>query len=131
MRRALGARDRLSLVIAGVCAFVLVAVVPAIDDASSTTAQPAVRVSPASVARGHAITVTGKHWPRRVTVQLLIGPPQSEAEPVATARTTSTGTFRRRFVPPPYIQARLGRWVLLACRRECRVKATATFRLTR
>jgi len=64
-------------------------------------------------------------------VQLLIGPPRSEAEHVATARTTSSGTFRRTFVPPAWAQERLGRWIVLACRRDCRVKATASFRLTR
>jgi hypothetical protein len=118
------------LVAAASAAFLLAAVVPAIEDASGAT-QPSATVTPTSVKRGKPITVTGSHWPRRVTVQLLIGPPQSEAEPVARVRTTRSGTFRRTFVPPAFVQARLGRWILLACRRDCRVKAMASFRLTR
>jgi len=122
---------RLWLIAAAVAAFLVAAVAPAVEDASSATAKPGVHVSPSSVKRGKAITVTGSHWPRRATVDLLIGPPRSEATRVAGVRTTSGGSFRRTLVPPAWVQARLGTWVLLACRRDCRVKATATFRLTR
>lgn len=122
---------RLWLIAAAVAAFLLAAVAPAVEDASSATAKPTVQVSPSSVKRGKAITVTGSHWARRATVDLLIGPPQSEATRVATVRTTSGGAFRRKLVPPAWVQARIGRWVLLACRRDCRVKASATFRIVR
>ena len=107
------------------------AIRPAPEPASSATANPTVAVSPASVRRGEAITVTGANWRRSATVQLLIGPPRSEGTLVATARTTSRGTFRRRFTPPAFVQRRLGRWVLLACRRDCRIKAVRSFRLVR
>ncbi len=122
---------RLWLAGVAACALVAAGVAPAVERASSAAAKPTARVAPSIVKRGQAITVTGAHWPRNVTVQLLIGPPQSEAERVGSARTTSRGTFRRKLVPPAWVQARLGRWVLLACRRDCRVKATATFRLSR
>jgi hypothetical protein len=79
------------------------------------------------VVRGGSILVTGRHWAPRATVQLLIGPPRSEADPVGSVRTTAAGTFRRRL--PIAAGARPGRYVLLACRRSCRVKASATLRI--
>lgn len=99
------------------------------DPAARSTAAPSVRVSPAVVQRGQRITVTGRNWPRNVIVDLLIGPPRSEADRVGRARTTSAGTFRRHL----RIASRTapGRWVLLACRRECRIKAVRSFRVTR
>lgn len=107
------------------------AVRPAPDPASSAATHPRVSVSPATVERGQAITVTGSGWRRSASVQLLIGPPRSEGTLVATVRTTSRGTFRRRLEPPAFVQRRLGRWVLLACRRDCRIKAVKSFTLVR
>lgn len=107
------------------------AIRPAPDPASSASTHPRVGVSPTTVKRGQAITVTGSYWRRSAEVQLLIGPPRSEAGLVATVRTTSRGTFRRRLTPPAFVQRRLGRWVLLACRRDCRVKAVKNFTLVR
>jgi len=99
------------------------------EPAPLSSAAPSVRVAPAVVQRGQRITVTGRNWPRNVTVDLLIGPPRSEADPVGRALTTSSGTFRR------YLRIASttapGRWVLLACRRECRVKAVRSFRVPR
>jgi hypothetical protein len=108
------------------------AAAPAADRAprvAAAAAAPSVRISPLVVQRGHTITVTGRNWARNAIVDLLIGPPQSEATPVGRARTTSAGTFRRhlrisRTTAP-------GRWVLLGCRRDCRVKAVKSFRVTR
>ena len=99
------------------------------DATPRATAAPSVRIAPAVVQRGQRITVTGRNWPRNVVVDLLIGPPRSEADQVGRARTTSTGTFRRYL----RIASRTapGRWVLLGCRRECRVKAVRSFRVTR
>jgi hypothetical protein len=107
------------------------AIKPAPDPASSTSSHPRLSVSPTTVKRGQAITVTGSGWHRSANVQLLIGPPRSEGTLVATVRTTSRGTFRRRLTPPTFVQRRLGRWVLLACRRDCRVKAVKSFTLVR
>ena len=104
---------------------------PASQPKRRAAANPTVDVAPAIVKRGHAITVTGSRWRRRATVELLIGPPRSEGTHVATVRTTSTGTFKRKLTPPAFVQARTGRWVLLACRRECRIKAVHSFRVTR
>lgn len=88
---------------------------------------PSVSVSPTSVVPGHSVLVTGRHWPRRVRVELLIGPPQSEASHVAWVTTTSSGTLRKRLAIAR--RAATGRFVLLACRRSCRVKVQASFRI--
>ncbi len=86
-------------------------------------------VSPAAVRAGHVITVTGRGWPRNAGVELLIGPPRSEASHGAWARTTSAGTFSKRV--RLWSRMKAGRWVLLGCRRACRIKAAASFRVTR
>ena len=107
---------------------------PALASSSSAPA-PAraaavhVRVDPASVPAGSVITAIGRGWPRDAGVELLIGPPASEAYHVNWARTTHAGTFRKRIRISSRTAA--GRWVLLACRRSCRVKASASFRVTR
>ena len=96
---------------------------------SAASVAPSVRITPLIVARGDTITVTGRGWARNAIVDLLIGPPQSEASPVGRARTTSAGTFRRRL---RIVRTTMpGRWVLLGCRRDCRVKAVKSFRVTR
>ena len=100
----------------------LIAAVPA-----AAFAAPSVSVSPKRVPRGGTLVVTGKGWPRNVRVQLLIGPPRSEADHVAWARTGGAGTFRRSITIGA--RARTGPAVLLACRRECRDKASVTFRI--
>lgn len=96
---------------------------------TSATARPTVRITPLEVRRGGRILVTGRNWARNAIVDLLIGPPRSEADPVGRARTTSGGSFRRYLRIAP--KTKPGRWVLLACRRECRVKAAKSFRVTR
>ncbi len=88
---------------------------------------PSVSVSPKIVLRGGSLVVTGRHWPHRARVELLIGPPRSEADHVAWVTTTSSGTLRKRL--PISRHAATGRFVLLACRRSCRVKAQASFRI--
>jgi hypothetical protein len=114
---------RPSALIPAVLAVLLCLALPA----TANAAQPAVSVSPTAVAPGDTITVSGRNWPKRVSVQLLVGPPRSEADAVATVRTTSRGTFRRTIRIAS--TAELGRYVLLACRRSCRVKAQASLRI--
>ncbi len=99
---------------------------PATAGAMSAVA-PSVAVSPKVVLRGGSIMVTGRHWPRRTRVELLIGPPRSEAGHVAWVTTTSSGTLRKQL--PIARRAATGRFVLLACIRSCRVKAQAPFRI--
>jgi hypothetical protein len=85
------------------------------------------RVTPRVVPRGAFLTFTGSGWPARARVTLLVGPPASEADPVGAVLTDARGRFVRRIRIRP--SAMPGRYVALACRRGCRVKATATFRI--
>ena len=88
---------------------------------------PRLRLAPTVVARGGTITFTGYGFRPRARVELLVGPPRSEASPVGTARTDAHGAFRRRVRTSA--RARPGRYVALACQAECRIKASAAFRL--
>jgi hypothetical protein len=87
------------------------------------------RLEPQRVGVGERLTVTGRQWPARVRVRLLVGPPASEASPVKRVRTNGRGRFRTHVriassaTPGPY--------VMLACRRQCAVKRSASFRITR
>ena len=62
-----------------------------------------------------AVSLAGTVWPA------------SQPKP----RSAANRTFKRKLTPPAFVQARSGRWVLLACRRECRIKAVHSFRVTR
>lgn len=111
---------RARVLLAPLTVLLLVAAIPA-----PAAAAPKVSVSPKSVPRGGTLVVTGKGWPKNVRVQLLIGPPRSEADPVGFARTDGAGRFRRALT----VGRAAGPAVLLGCRRECRDKASATFRV--
>ena len=95
--------------------------------AAPAAAAPSVSVSPEVVPPGGSITVKGKGWPHNSRVTILIGVPNSEADKVMSLRTTARGRFKGtiRFRD----SARQGRYVLLACRKQCAVKATAHFRI--
>lgn len=95
--------------------------------APAAAPSPTVSLWPKTVARGQVMLVTGGHWGRRVRVELLVGPPRSEADHVAWATTTAGGQLRRAIRVSRH--ARTGRFVLLACRRECRIKRQASFRI--
>jgi len=69
----------------------------------------------------------GRGFKPLVRVTLLAGPAASEAARIGSARTDEAGEF----VAPVAIerQVRPGRYVALACRHDCRVKASAAFRV--
>lgn len=92
-------------------------------------AAPSVTVAPTAVSAGQPITITGTGFGNNQQVSIGIGPPQSEADEIATVRTDAHGDFRLRRTVPARLPA--GPWVILACRSECRVKATANLRVTR
>ncbi|MDP2712441.1 MAG: hypothetical protein Q8O56_14600 [Solirubrobacteraceae bacterium] len=92
-------------------------------------AAPSVKVAPTTVSAGQPITITGAGFGSNQAVSIGIGPPQSEADEIATVRTDGSGSFRLRRTIPARLPA--GPWVILACRSECRVKATANLRVTR
>ena len=89
--------------------------------------QPRLRIVDATVPVGGTLVAVGSGWPAASRVQLLIGPPQAGAVVVATARTTNRGSFRKGMRLST--RWKRGRYVLLACRRSCRVKVAANFRV--
>lgn len=89
--------------------------------------RPTLRVRPATISPGDTVTFSGSGWPANRVVELLIGPPRSEADRFTSARTGPGGRFRTSFTFPTAIQP--GRYVVLACRRSCRVKVSAPLRV--
>ena len=94
-----------------------------------TARAPSVSVAPKRLAPGETLRVTGRGWPARKRVGLLIGPPASEAFRVATVRAGRRGRFTRDVQISAL--ARPGFYVLLACRKGCAQKRRATFRIVR
>ncbi len=90
-------------------------------------AGPQLTVEPAAVAPGQAVVLRGTGFPRSAAIDLLAGPPQSEARSIGSARTGRRGAFvatiRIRSQADP------ARLVALACWDGCRVKASARFRI--
>jgi hypothetical protein len=98
--------------------------------APAAGAAPRLEVKPKAIVVGDELTFVGDGFRPDRRVRLLVGPPFSEGVTVGFTRTGSRGRFvqavrltdRRRAV---------GRWIALACQRDCRVKATAAFRIVR
>lgn len=88
-----------------------------------TAAAGTLSVRPTTVRPGGSVTFTGSGWTASSRVELLIGPPRSEASHVAWARTSAAGAFRKTLRLSS--GARPGKYVALACRRACRDKASA------
>jgi hypothetical protein len=88
---------------------------------------PALEVRPRAAARGGRVVFYGSGFAPLVRVSLLAGPPASDAVRIGSARTDAEGGF----VAPIAIERAVapGRYVALACRHRCRVKATASFRV--
>jgi len=83
------------------------------------------RVVPSPVLRGRPITLVGSSFRHNSSVWIGVGPPQSEATRIGSARTDARGGFRKTFT----VHRSPGRWVALACQRGCRIKAGASFRI--
>jgi len=98
------------------------------DRGAHAAAKPTLKVSPSRASPGTTITYSGRHWRARSTITLLIGPPNSEADRFSSARTSSSGTFRKKLRLPA--AATPGKYVVLACRLSCRVKAQANLTIT-
>jgi hypothetical protein len=88
---------------------------------------PALEVRPRAAQRGGRVVFHGSGFAPFARVVLLAGLPQSMATRIGSARTDAEG----RFVAPISIdrEVRPGRYVALACRHRCRVKASASFRV--
>ena len=104
-----------------------VGVSPAAERGAQAAAKPALTVRPRAARRGGSVMLYGSGFRPLVRVTLLAGPPASEAVKIGSARTDEDGEF----VAPIAIERRVrpGRYVALACRHDCRVKASAAFRV--
>ena len=98
--------------------------------AGSTTAVAKLRVSPALVQRGATLTVKGSGFVPKVKVTIDVGRPKSK--PTAhwtTLKANAAGGFRYAKVISRSTFA--GEYVVRACQRACRVKATGSFRIVK
>jgi hypothetical protein len=95
--------------------------------ATAAAVVPQLTAEPVEVVPGGTLVLRGRGFPRNARVVLLAGPPRAEAERIGGAVTGRRGGFRAE------IRIRLpsdaGRFVALACHDECRVKASARFRI--
>lgn len=91
------------------------------------SARPQLTVRPATVEAGDDVSFSGSGFLANRQVQILIGPPRSEASPVGSARAGRRGHFRVQIRLST--RARPGRYVALACQRSCRIKASANLRI--
>jgi hypothetical protein len=96
---------------------------------AAARARPTLTVRPRVVRRGGSVMLYGGGFKPHVRVILLAGPPASEAARIGSAKTDGDGAF----VAPVAIERDVapGRYVALACRHDCRVKASASFRVLR
>jgi len=82
-------------------------------------------VTPSRVVAGEATKAVGTGWPKHQTVTFRIGRPQTDVlETIGRVRTDRRGRFSKRLRIPADLAA--GRWVVLACRKACRLKRTRT-----
>ncbi len=90
-------------------------------------AGPQLTAEPAVAEPGAAVVLSGRGFPRNASIELLAGPPRSEAQTIGSARTGRRGAFTATIRIRP--QADPGRLVALACYDACRVKAAVRFRI--
>jgi hypothetical protein len=97
--------------------------------ASAGVHKPTVKVTPSIVAPGGKATVAGRHWKPDAKVTVLAGPPHSGAAKIGSLKTDSAGRFRGTLTFSASVK--VGRYVLVACQRHCKIKASTKFRITR
>lgn len=98
--------------------------------AGTTTAVAKLRVSPTLVQRGSTLTVKGSGFVPKVKVTIDVG--RLNSKPTAhwtTLKTNASGAFR--YAKSISQSAFAGQYVVRACQRACRVKATASFRIVK
>ena len=115
-----------SLFMTGIAAFLIVTVLSA--SPSLGRGGPKVRVKPSVIAIGGKIKVRGYHFYAKKKVTLYIGVPNSEGMKVGSKRTNKRGSFKKSLKLSSSIDP--GKYVVLACQRSCRTKATKSFRIT-
>ena len=89
-------------------------------------AKPGLRVQPGTVVAGGRLTLIGSGFKHNEVVRFYVGPPRAGADYWGSTRTGGKGGFRKAFRINPRVGT--GRWVVVACQRGCRIKASASFR---
>ena len=107
-RRVRGQITALSVAVALACA------------GTALAAGPSLTVSPSTVHQGGKVTFSGSGWARDVRVTLLLGRPGTGANKFATVTTTRRGRFS--YTLPIKPTAPTGKYVILACRKNCATK---------
>lgn len=98
--------------------------------AGSTTAVAKLRLNPTLVGRGATLTVKGSGFTPRVKVTLDVGRPNSKPTTHwTTLKANAAGGFRYTKVISR--SAFAGEYVVRACQRACRVRATASYRIVK
>ena len=85
-------------------------------------AGPSLTVTPSTVHQGGKVTFTGAGWAHGVKVTLLLGKPNTGANKFATVTTTRRGRFA--YTLPIKPTAPTGKYVILACRKNCATKVS-------
>lgn len=99
----------------------------AMSSVVGAASKPSVRVAPTTVKAGAVLTISGKGWPARRGVTLYMGPARSEGDRLTTVKADGAGRFTKEIRINPRLPA--GRYGVLACRRQCRVKVSAAVRV--
>jgi len=96
--------------------------------AGGTTAVAKLRLTPTMAQPGATITVKGSGFARNVKLTLDVGRPNSRPTVHwTTLKTNAVGGFR--YAKTISRAALPGEYVVRACQRSCRVKATASYRV--
>lgn len=88
---------------------------------------PQLTADPLAVQPGATLTLQGRGFPRNAHVALMAGPPHGETTRIGGAQTGLRGRFTATIHIRPDSSA--GRFVALACHDDCRVQASARFRI--
>lgn len=91
---------------------------------AAALSSPAIRLVPPSAHPGGSVAIVGTGWTPGLVVTLHAGPPNSEADRFASVRADARGGFRK--TTRLHSSAMPGKYVFIACQRQCRVRATAT-----
>jgi hypothetical protein len=114
-------------------ALVALALAPATAAAASSSAgkaparTPTLTADQVAVQAGETVTLEGSGFPRNAHITLLAGPPHGTTSRIGGAETGRRGHFVATIHIRPHSSA--GTFVVRACQDECRVKATARFRV--
>src|SRR3954470_1975741 len=103
------------MVVAGIATAATVA-----GSVAAFAAGPSLTVTPNRVHQGGQVVFSGSGWPHHVRVTLLLGKPNTGANKITTLSTNSRGRFRYSLPIRP--TAPTGKYVILACRKNCKTK---------